>query len=137
MKSSITLILVILVLVGGAFIFSKGSPKAENNPVNEGENSLPSNNVTIESGVQIVEIKAKGGYIPRKSVAQAGVPTILRFNTNGTFDCSSSVRIPSFNISKNLPISGLTDIELPSSSAGTLKGSCGMGMYPFEVVFKD
>lgn len=131
MKNTITLILIIFVLVGGAFIFAKGSPKAEN------ENIISANNVTIENGVQIVEIKAKGGYIPRTSVAKAGLPTILRFNTNGTFDCSSAVRIPSYNISQNLPISGLTDIELPASNIGTLKGSCGMGMYPFEIVFRS
>lgn len=110
------------------------------NPKIENKNDAPqaiSSNVTIENGVQIVEIKAKGGYNPRKSVAKAGLPTIVRFNTNGTFDCSSAVRIPSLNINRNLPISGATNIELPASNTGTLKGSCGMGMYPFEIVFQD
>lgn len=131
MKSIITSILIAMVLIGGAFIFSKGSPRSTN------KNTASVNNVTIENGTQIIEIKARGGYTPRTSIAKAGLPTILRFNTNSTFDCSSSVRIPSLNISKSLPLSGLTDIELPSSSVGTLKGTCGMGMYPFEVVFQD
>lgn len=131
MKNIITSILIAVVLIGGAFIISKGSPKTTN------ENTAPINNVTIENGVQIIEIKAKGGYIPRTSIAKAGIPTILRFNTSGTFDCSSSVRISSLNISKNLPLSGVTDIELPSSSVGTLKGTCSMGMYPFEIVFQS
>jgi plastocyanin domain-containing protein len=130
MKNTITSIIIALVLIGGAFIFSKGSPKTVSNEV------VSANNVSIVDGVQIVEIKAKGGYIPRTSVAKAGLPTILRFNTNGTFDCSSSVRISSLNISKSLPPSGLTDIKLPSSNAGTLQGTCGMGMYPFEVDFQ-
>jgi sulfite exporter TauE/SafE/copper chaperone CopZ len=98
---------------------------------------VPANNVTIENGKQIVEIKARGGYTPRTSVAKSGLPTILRFNTSNTFDCSSSVRIPSLNISKSLPSSGLTDIELPNSSVGTLRGTCGMGMYPFEIDFQS
>ena len=85
---------------------------------------------------QIIEITAKGGYTPRVSIAKAGIPTILRFNTNGTFDCSSSVRIPSLDIFKYLPQSGTTDIDLGIQSAGTLNGSCGMGMYPFEIQFQ-
>jgi plastocyanin domain-containing protein len=82
---------------------------------------------------QIVEITAKGGYLPRMSTVKAGVPTVLRFNTKGTFDCSSSVRIPSLNISQVLPASGSTDIALGALVEGVLKGTCGMGMYPFEL----
>lgn len=131
MKSIITSAIVVLILIGGAFVFTKGNPKQAN------ENVVSVSNVTIENGVQIVEIKARGGYTPKISTAKAGIPTILRFNTNGTFDCSSSVRIPSLNISKNLSTSGQTDIELPNSNTGTLKGTCGMGMYSFEVVFQN
>lgn len=94
------------------------------------------NNVSMVDGKQIIEIQAKGGYTPRKSIAKAGIPTILRMNTKGTFDCSSSVRIPSMNLFKSLPQSGVTDIDLGTQSAGTLNGSCGMGMYPFEVDFQ-
>jgi len=95
------------------------------------------NNVTIVDGKQIVEINAKGGYQPRKSIAKEGIPTIIRFNTKGTFDCSSAVRIPSMNISKSLPQTGTTDIDIGSGQLGTLQGSCGMGMYPFEIEFKS
>jgi len=94
-------------------------------------------NVSMVDGKQVVEIKAKGGYIPEKSIAKAGVPTVLRINTQGTFDCSASVRIPSMNISEILPNSGVKDIDLGIQKAGTLQGSCGMGMYPFEIVFQD
>ena len=87
-------------------------------------------------GKQIIEIKAKGGFLPRESVAKAGITTVLRLNTNGTFDCSSSVRIPSMNISKVLPSTGTTDIDLGSPNVTTLHGSCGMGMYPFEIKFQ-
>jgi plastocyanin domain-containing protein len=86
-------------------------------------------------GKQIVEITARGGYQPRVSIAKAGISTILRFNTNGTFDCSASVRIPSLDISKLLPQSGSTDIDIGSQQVATLNGSCGMGMYPFQVEF--
>lgn len=131
MKGTITSILVALVLIGGVFIFTKEGPKTT------GGNIVSANNVSITNGVQIVEIKARGGYSPRTSTAKAGIPTILRFSTSGTFDCSSSVRIPSLDINKSLPISGLTDIKLENPQAGTLQGTCGMGMYPFEVVFQN
>ncbi len=96
----------------------------------------PADNSIKTTGTQIIEITAKGGYTPRKSVAKAGIPTVLRFNTNGTFDCSSSVRIPSMNITKFLPQSGSTDIDLGVQPVGTLTGTCGMGMYSFEIQFQ-
>ena len=98
--------------------------------------ALNANNVSVAGGKQIVEIRAKGGYLPSASVAKAGMPTILRFSTDGTFDCSASVRIPSMDIAKNLPQSGTTDIDLGLAPSGTLQGTCGMGMYPFEIDFR-
>ena len=129
MKATIISIIVAVVLIGGAFALSRGSSSTDN--------SVPANNVSVVDGKQIIEIRAKGGYQPRKSIAKAGMPTILRFNTAGTFDCSSSVRIPSLNISKGLPQSGSTDIDIGTGQLGTLQGSCGMGMYPFEVEFQS
>lgn len=91
-------------------------------------------NVTMQNGAQVVTINVKGGYSPESSLIQAGVPTILRFQTNGTFDCSSSIRIPSLSVSKNLPATGTTDIPLGSlQKGGTVEGTCAMGMYRFEL----
>jgi|SRR3989344_7640854 len=129
MKQQVTVsIFIALVLIVGAFLLSRGSAKSSNGATN---------NVSIVDGKQIIEIRAKGGYLPRKSFAKAGAPTILRFDTNGTFDCSLSVRIPSLGISKTLPISGVSDIALGSQQAGVLYGTCGMGMYPFEIDFQS
>ncbi len=128
-KKTILSIIIAGAIIGGAIILASNTSNAEN-PVAE-------NNVTIVNGKQIVEIKAKGGYFPRKSVAKAGMPTILRINTKGTFDCSSAVRIPSMNISRMLPQSGSTDIDLGSQKVATLYGTCGMGMYPFKIEFRS
>ena len=95
------------------------------------------NNVSIVDGKQIVDLTVRGGYSPQKSVAKAGIPTIVRFYTNGIYDCSSSVRIPSMNLTKNLESSGTTDIDLGISKEGILHGSCAMGMYPFEINFQN
>lgn len=93
-------------------------------------------NVTVSDGVQIIDIAAKGGYSPRVSEAQAGIPSILRVNTKGTFDCSSALTIPSLGFRKNLPPSDVTEIELPPQESGTsLQGLCSMGMYSFTVNF--
>ena len=40
------------------------------------------------------------------------------------------------DISKNLPQSGVTDIDIGSQEVSILQGTCGMGMYPFEIEFK-
>lgn len=94
-------------------------------------------NVATINGTQIITINAKGGYRPEGSTAKAGVPTVLRFQTNGTFDCSSVIRIPSLGISKTLPSSGATDIAVGPLQPGTLQGTCGMGMYRFNVDVKS
>ena len=94
-------------------------------------------NVSMEGEKQIVAINAKGGYLPEVSVAKAGVPTIVRFNTTGTFDCSASVRIPTRDVSQVLPQTGTTDIDIGINQKGPLEGSCGMGMYPFQIEFVE
>lgn len=127
MKSTVISVITAVALIGGAFMLTSSGVEEVGN----------ANNVTVVGDKQVIEIKAKGGYQPRKSIAKSGILTIIRFNTNGTFDCSSSVRIPAMNISKMLPPAGTTDIDIGIQQRGALKGSCGMGMYPFEIEFQD
>ena len=130
MKITIVSIIVAVAIIGGAFMLSKDT-------LEESITTVAANNVTMVDGKQIIEISAKGGYLPQISSAKAGIPTVLRFETSGTFDCSSSVRIPSMNISKSLPPTATTDVDIGSQEVATLQGTCGMGMYPFEVEFKS
>lgn len=129
MKATVLSIIIAIVLIGGAFMLANNNGGTDS--------TANANNVSIVDGKQIIEITARGGYKPRNSVAKAGIPTIIRFETSGTFDCSSSVRIPSLNIFKSLPQSGSTDIDVGTQLVGKLVGSCGMGMYPFSVEFKS
>ena len=129
-KNIITAIIVSVILIAFALIITNKSNQTTSQ-------TTPVNNVSIVNNVQIIELQAKGGYTPRTSKALAGIPTILRINTNGTFDCSSSVRIPTMNIFKSLPQSGTTDIDLGTQKVGKLQGTCGMGMYPFEINFSN
>lgn len=100
------------------------------------EEKASRDNVRIENGVQIVEILAKGGYRPRLTEAQAGIPTVVRVKTSSTFDCSRALRVPSQNINTILPQSGMYDIDLGSPEVGTFDALCSMGMYRFAVEFK-
>lgn len=128
MKNTILSIVAATILIAGTYFLTvRGVPS----------DSIPVQNVTTEKGNQIITITAKGGFLPRKSIAKAGIPTILRFDTHGTFDCSSSVRIPSLGISETLPSSGSTDISLGTQNTGTVNGTCGMGMYPFVIEFQS
>lgn len=129
MKMNATVVSIVFagILIAGAFFLST-SP-ASNKP-------LSINNVTMESGKQVIEIDAKGGYAPQQTQAKAGVPTILRVATNGTFDCSSALTVPAVGYRENLPPSGTTDIEIPPQKVGTtVQGLCAMEMYNFSLKF--
>ena len=132
MKPTSLALVIGAVIIGASLMFvaTRGSGSQQ-----AAEPTGPANNVAMVDGKQVIDISAKAGYSPLQSTAKAGIPTILRVSTKGTFDCSSAVRIPSLGISENLPQTGSTDIDLGSPKLGTLQGTCGMGMYPFEITF--
>ena len=93
-------------------------------------------NVTVVDGKQIIQITAKGGYAPRVTAAKANMPTVINVQTNGTYDCSSALNVPTVGFRKALPATGVTPIEIPPQKPGaTVKGVCAMGMYNFAVNF--
>lgn len=93
--------------------------------------------VSMVDGTQYIDMTARGGYFPRVVQAQAGVPTVLRMRTEGTFDCSSSLVIPKLSYQKFLPATGVEEIAISAEKAqGTLQGLCSMGMYSFQVRFQ-
>ncbi|MBI5457859.1 cupredoxin domain-containing protein [Candidatus Kaiserbacteria bacterium] len=92
---------------------------------------------TVENGLQIIDISAKGGYSPRVITAKAGLPTRLRVRTSGTFDCSASLVIPRLSYQKFLSPSGVEEISIsPEQAQGTMQGLCSMGMYNFQIRFE-
>lgn len=130
MKQSSLIIIFVLAGVLMLSLFFISPKKSSQMSIASGQN------VHMENGTQVIEIKAGGGYTPALSVAKAGIPTVLRFTTNGSFDCSSSIRIPSLDMSKILPQSGTQDIDIGIPKIGPLQGMCGMGMYPFSITFQ-
>jgi Cu+-exporting ATPase len=129
MKQIVISIVVAVVIIAVPLVLFRGSKKEV--PLQENIN-----NVSIVDGKQIIDMTAKGGYSPRHSIAKAGISTVLRVSTSGTFDCSASIRLPSINVSKILPQTGTTEIDLGTQKVGLFKGTCGMGMYPFDIDFQ-
>ena len=129
MKKTLTIfsLVIAFALIGVAILFAN---KNSNNVPQDG------NNVSMENGKQIITISAKGGYSPRITNAKAGIPTVIKMDTQGTFDCSSALSIPSMGYRKNLPPSGETLIDVPPQEAGaSMRGLCAMGMYNFVINF--
>ena len=129
MKSFIISMITASAIIGSALFFMSGN-ETNLSP------SVIASNVSVVEGTQIIEISAKGGYSPQLTIAQANIPTVIRVTTQGTFDCSSALTIPSLGYRTNLPPSGVTDIEIPPQTAGTtVQGLCSMGMFNFSVKF--
>ena len=125
----ITLFVILaVVLIGVMFVLLGNGSKTQA--------TVEQNNVSMVDEKQIIEINAKGGYLPRNSIAKANTPTAIKIITQGTFDCSSAVVIPSLGYRRNLPPSGETFIQIPPQKEGsTLQVLCAMGMYNFSVKF--
>ena len=120
-------ILAAAVIIGGAILISSGGKNS---------NIASVKNVSVVDGKQVITISAKGGYSPKITSAKSGMPTVIKMDTSGTFDCSSALAIPSLGYRKNLPPSGETIIDIPSQEAGSkLQGLCAMGMYNFSINF--
>lgn len=89
-----------------------------------------------KKAAQIVHVDVKGGYNPHVSHAQAGKPVILELATKNTYDCTASIHIPSLQLRKFLPATGMTSIHIPPQKKGsTLIVLCAMGMYSFDIQF--
>ena len=98
--------------------------------------------VTIESGLaadgtQNLAVLANGGYFPLQVKAKAGVPSTLRVYTDKTYDCSRAFLLPDLKLQAVLPVRGFKAFSIPPQKKGaSLFGTCGMGMYTFEILFE-
>ncbi len=74
-------------------------------------------------------------YSPSLLTAVADVPTDLTFRTNGNSGCTSVTVIPSLGVQRALPPTGDVTIDLGQPQAGSLRYTCGMGMYTGSINF--
>ena len=125
-----SIIIIISLIISMDIIFTKDSKPNGNNNVVVGEST---SNVEIRDGIQYIAVDAKGGYFPRTSNAKSGLPTKLIIKTQGTYDCSAYLVINSLGYKNMLPSNGDTIIDAGIPQRGTLRGTCGMGMYGFAI----
>lgn len=108
---------------GGVLMASSGQPQVAPTPTAQVDTPA----TPAQSGIQTLEITAKGGYSPVSSELKAEAPALLRVITNSTFDCSSSLTIPVLDYRTHLPMTGTTEISIPPQPVGTtLTGLCGI-----------
>lgn len=136
MSKTTSIVIAALVLLGSwYFVFRGSNPGAQDSGT--AGSTTNAENSEIKDGIQYVTITAKGGYSPKLSTAQAGIPTKLIIKTKGTFDCSSALVIKSLGYRGMLPSTGETEIPAGTPQAGdVIQGVCAMGMYNFAVNFK-
>ncbi|MDP1719089.1 MAG: cupredoxin domain-containing protein [bacterium] len=129
MRTIVLSLSIIFAAVVIGFVLVSNKEQGTNMPVQK-------DNVSVVNGRQIVQINARGGYSPRITSAKAGIPTTIKMETKGTFDCSAALVIPAFGFRTFLPATGETLIEVPAQQPGsTLQGRCAMGMYGFVIKF--
>lgn len=127
----ITAIFIGVALVAGAIIMRTDSGGSSDRV------TASAGTAVVESGVQYIDITARGGYSPKVTKAKAGVPTTIRMHTENTYDCSSALVIPALDVEVRLKATGVEEISVPTEKTqGTLEGMCSMGMYHFSVVFE-
>lgn len=125
-RYTILSIVISALIIGGAIYFTLDND-SENGPTNY-------SNVEIVDDIQYVTVLAKGGYSPRVSKIEAGIPTKLIVKTDNTYDCSSALVIRSINFQKYLESSGEEIIDLGVLEEGQkISGTCSMGMYSFTI----
>ena len=127
-KNTIISIIISIALIGGTLYF------VSDRPTSSGGEVAQSQNVEIRDGVQYVTVTAGGGYSPRITQIEGGIPTKLVVKTNGTYDCSASLVVRSVGFQKILQPTGEEVIDLGTPKSGDkVQGVCGMGMYNFQI----
>jgi plastocyanin domain-containing protein len=135
MKTKIIWMVCALALAGAAVVVSQRKSESPETPAAI-SSTVAQPAASLVEGKQLIDVAVKEGYHPKAVTAKAGVPTVLKMKTDGTYDCSTVFVIPELKMRTQLPSSGVTDVEIPAQKAGTdLMAVCGMGMYSLEIKF--
>jgi len=126
----------ILALILGSYAILKKN--SSNTTQSSKPLTLSSQYIKIQDDKQYVDITAKNGFTPDVVTIRSGVKTVLKVKTENTYDCSSVINIASLGISKNLPTSGTTEVDIPAQQSGsTLNATCSIGQYHLIINFID
>jgi plastocyanin domain-containing protein len=89
---------------------------------------------TMESGIQEVVIKVKGGYSPDVITVEKGRPVRLNFYREETAVCSEQVLFPDFNKQAMLVPFKTIPVEFTPDREGEFGFQCGMGMLHGKII---
>lgn len=118
-------------LIGSALAWTRYAPHTS------AQQSTVSAAVIERDGTQYITLLAKSGYHPKELTVRADTPTELTFVTDNTFDCSSSVTIPTLTYTTQLPATGTTTVALGTHKAGDIvTGGCSVSSYGFKIRFE-
>ncbi len=108
-----------------------GSVAAALTPGGEGRAEAAVPEAVVDgAGVQQIRIDVgPSSYTPSLVRARPEIPTRLVLRTDQTVGCTRSFVIPSLGLETRLPSTGETVLDLGALRAGTLRYTCGMGMY--------
>ncbi|MDD5110482.1 MAG: sulfite exporter TauE/SafE family protein [Patescibacteria group bacterium] len=98
-------------------------------PTAAANDAVKDENVLLENGVQVVEMKVTGyEYSPSRFTVRQGVPVEWRIDGTGAAGCAQVITMPKLNITEYLPRDGVKTIRFTPENTGTLPFSCTMGM---------
>lgn len=92
----------------------------------------------LPSGVQTVTLQVgESSYAPSAVLVRPGVRTRLVLQTSKLRGCTRTFVIPSRNLQQPLPETGSITVDLGVLKAGTLRYTCGLGMYGGRIVVEE
>ena len=139
MKKNTIIIVIIAVLfvgllVGGVMWYQNENDSSRGETINGSQTS----NVSIVDGKQQIVITAQQWYRPRTTIAKANMPTEIKIQGKNAYGCEAAVRIPQVNYSKIIDPTWSDIVQIPEQKPwDTIYGSCGMGMYSFQITFVE
>jgi plastocyanin domain-containing protein len=91
-----------------------------------------------EAHTRTVKIRVdENGFSPSTIEVEAGHKLNLVFTRAGANNCGGTVVLPGYKIRRNLPVGKDVIVSITPRQAGTIRISCGMGMYKGSVVVTD
>ena len=101
------------------------------NPING--NTL----AVVTNGAQVVKLSVQGTtYYPNPIRVKIGIPVQLVADVNNMPECSKSIVIPEFGVTKSVS-TGDNIIEFTPNKSGTFQFSCSMGMYRGQIIVEN
>ncbi|MEY3284227.1 MAG: hypothetical protein RIR86_2240 [Acidobacteriota bacterium] len=88
---------------------------------------------THRPGTILVRV-GRQGFLPAEIQVPGGVPIRLAIERLVEPNCASQIVFPALGLRRQLPLGETTTIELPPTSGGALRFSCGMGMYRGAII---